>query len=64
MLGSDALTLPGAVRNAPLGGLLATQGPLLVSDDANAYITITASAFRYVTTALTLRVDYYMDRHA
>ena len=68
-LGSDAAGLHGyqpvaGVRNAPLGGLLLTDGPLLVSDEANAYITINASALAVTTGTLTLMVDYYMAQHA
>lgn len=68
-LGSDAAVLHGykqdlGVRNAPLGGLLLTDGPLLLSDEGNAYITINASALAVTTGTLTLMVDYYMAQHA
>lgn len=69
VLGSDAVAISGyqradGVRNTPLGGLLLTDGPLLVSDEANAYITINASALAVTTGTLTLMVDYYMAQHA
>ena len=64
-LGPDAAAVTGykpetGVRNVPLGGLILTNGPLLTSDDCNAYVIVNASALAFTTGTLTLEVDYYM----
>lgn len=51
-----------AVRNLPLGGLLLTDGPLLTTDECNAYVTVRASATGITTGTLTLLVDYYQSQ--
>ena len=48
-----------AVRNIPLGSLLLTEGPLLTTDECNAYITVRASATGITTGTVNLLIDYY-----
>lgn len=67
-IGPDAAAVAGykpdvGVRNVPLGGLLLTNGPLLMSDETNAYITVNASILALTTGTLTLEVDYIMSQH-
>ena len=51
--------------NMPLGGLLYTLGPLTLSEDQWATITITTSAVSFISAAaLSLEVEYYMGVHA
>lgn len=68
-LGPDAAAVTGykpdaAVRNMPLGSLLLTDGPLLVSDECNVIVKATNTACGFTTGTLTLLVDYYMSQHA
>ncbi len=52
--------------NQPLGGLLITDGPFTLSDNATAQMavaTVIASG-SFTTGTLTLEVDYYMGTHA
>jgi hypothetical protein len=68
-IGPDAAAVTGykpeaGVRNVPLGGLLLSDGPLLTTDECNAYVTFTASALAFTTGTLILEVDYYMAQHA
>jgi len=67
-LGPDAAAVTGykpeTGRNQPLGGLLLSDGPLLVSDDCEAVVTVITSAQGLTTGTLTLFVDYYMAQHS
>lgn len=45
--------------NFPFGGLVVTDGPLLLSDDGFAYVTFTASALALTSGALNIEVEYY-----
>lgn len=62
-LGPDAVAVAGYkatnTRNIPFGGLVVTNGPLLVSDECFAYVTFTASALAFTTGTLTIEVEYY-----
>lgn len=66
-LGPDVAAVTGykpeTGRNIPLGGLLITDGPLLVQDDCWATVTIITSG-TITTGTLTLAVDYYMAQHS
>lgn len=55
---------PETGRNLPLGGLLLTEGPLLVTDECFATVTIITSAGGLTTGTLTMQVDYYMAQHS
>lgn len=68
-LGPDAAVVTGykpadSVRNVPLGGLLLTDGPLLTTDECNAYVVVITSAQGLTTGTMTLYVDYYMAQHS
>ena len=64
-LGPDAVVVAGYkqtnTRNYPFGSLLVTNGPLLTSDDCNAYITTTASCLAFATGTINLFVEYYLQ---
>lgn len=48
-----------------LGGLLYTTGPLTLSEDCFAQLTVTGSAVSFVSGAnITLEIEYYMGVHA
>jgi len=63
-LGPDAATIVGVNgetgRRMQLGGLLISEGPLLTTDECNAYIVTNATALNLTTGTLNLLVDYYM----
>lgn len=65
-LGPDAAAVtgykPDTARNLPLGSLLLTNGPLLLSDECNAIVTVITSANGLTTGTLTLYVDYYQSQ--
>lgn len=65
LFGPDAVAVAGykqtGSRNFPLGALLYSDGPLLTSDDGNAYLTVAASGLAFTTGTLNLFVDYYMS---
>lgn len=67
-LGPDAVAVAGYKatnsRNFPFGSLLVTNGPLLTSDECNAYIVVTASALAFTTGTINLFVEYYMSTHS
>lgn len=68
-LGTDAGAITGykpqtGVRNVPLGGLLYTDGPLLVTEEGtNVIVTVRASALALTTGTLLMEIDYYMGQH-
>jgi hypothetical protein len=69
VLGSDVLALQsgislGSKRNIPLGSLLFSEGPLLTTDETNAYVTVGASTFRLTTGTFNLYIDYYQAQHS
>lgn len=65
LFGPDAVAVAGykqtGSRNYPLGALLYSDGPLLTSDDCNAYLTVAASGLAFTTGTLNLFVDYYLS---
>jgi hypothetical protein len=67
-LGPDAVAVAGYkatnTRNFPFGGLVVTNGPLLVSDDCLAFVTFTASALALGTGTLAIEVEYYASTTA
>jgi hypothetical protein len=68
-LGPDTAAVTGykpeaGVRNVPLGGLLLTHGPILTTDECEAYVTWTASALAFATGTMILEVDYIIARHS
>lgn len=46
--------------NYPLGGLLISDGPLTLTAEGNALITISSSATSFISGTLTLGVEYYV----
>jgi hypothetical protein len=62
-IGPDAVAVTGYkatnTRNIPFGGLVVTNGPLLVSDDCFAMVTFTASALAFTSGTLGIEVEYY-----
>ena len=68
-LGPDTAAVTGykpesGVRNIPLGGLLLSDGPLLTTDECQAYVTWTASSLAFTTGTMILEVDYVMAQHS
>lgn len=68
-LGPDAAAVTGYkpdadVRNLPLGSLLQTDGPLLVSDECNVIVKAANGACGFTSGTMTLLVDYYMAQHS
>jgi hypothetical protein len=51
---------PESGYNYSLGGLLMSDGPLTLTGEGNALITISSSATSFITGTLTLEVDYYV----
>lgn len=72
-LGSGLIPNGAAVANVKdagyawaLGGLLVTDGPIKLQDDATVYVTVVASAGAgsFVSGTISLEVDYFMGSHA